>query len=105
MFLAPAEKVNRPCKLYRLINGDSLALGQSEQFTHLAVEKSFTGTIRLNPFAIDHKLRDGALAGIANDLFGGAGSDLDVDQLIGDLMFVKEALGFAAVAAPRCRID
>jgi hypothetical protein len=76
-----------------------------EQLGHFLVKESKAGTVWLHPFAVDHKLRNGALACVRDDLFGGAGSALDVDFGEGDRMFVEEAFGFAAVAAPGSRID
>src|SRR5208282_6840652 len=44
----------------------SLALRNSEQLAHFLVQKSLAQAIRLHPFAIDDKLRDGTLASVAN---------------------------------------
>jgi hypothetical protein len=46
---------------------------QSEQFPHLLIEEAFAATVGLNPFAVEDELRDGALAGLPDDFFGGAG--------------------------------
>ena len=56
--------------------------------------------VRLDPFTVDDELGDGALAYLADDLFGGARAGLDIDLGIGDQVLFKEAFGFAAIAAP-----
>src|SRR5437763_2544352 len=80
-------------------------LCQAEPFRHFLVEKAFSRTVGLEPFAVDDKLRDGALAGATDDFLGGAGSGFDVDLLIGELVLVEEALGDAAVGAPEGRVE
>lgn len=56
--------------------------------------------IGLNPLSVENELRDGALAGVGDDLFGGARGFLDVDLGVGDGMLGEKLLGRAAVAAP-----
>src|SRR5436305_3475565 len=80
-------------------------LCQAEPFRHFLIEKAFSRTVGLEPFAVDDKLRDGALAGATDDFLGGAGSGFDVDLLIGELVLVEEALGDAAVGAPEGRVE
>lgn len=66
------------------------------------MQKSLARAIRLNPFAIEDELWDGALAGVGDDLVGGAGGALDIDFDEGDCVGVEKTLGLAAVAAPVC---
>src|SRR3954465_13951900 len=56
--------------------------------------------VGLDPFAVDHELRDGTLARVLHHFVRGAGRALDVDLFVGDLVLVEEALGFAAIRAP-----
>jgi hypothetical protein len=72
----------------------------SEEGGHFVVEEALAGAIRLDPFSVKDELRDGALAYVAENLVGGAGSGFDVDLFVGDGVLGEEALGFAAVAAP-----
>ena len=72
----------------------------AEEFGHLVVEKAPTRPVGLDPFSVDDKLRNGALADIGEDQVGGAGGGLDVDLLEGNVMRGEETLRFAAVAAP-----
>ena len=66
------------------------------------MEKTPSGAVGLDPFAVDDELGDGALAYVGEDQVGGAGSGLDVDLLVGDVVRGEETLRFAAVAAPGC---
>jgi hypothetical protein len=77
----------------------------SKQLAHLLVEEAMAWAIGLNPFAIDDELRDGTLAHVLDQLFCGSRSGLDIDLGIGDLVFVEESFGFAAIAAPCSGID
>jgi hypothetical protein len=54
----------------------------------------------LNPFPIDDELRDGSFAHVPDHLFCGPWGGLDIDLAIGDLVFIEESFGLAAVAAP-----
>jgi len=65
-------------------------------------EARFVG---LDPLAVEDELRDGALAGLRDDLFGCAGGVFDVDLGEGDGVRCQEALCFAAVTAPVCGVD
>jgi hypothetical protein len=89
----------------RLVTRRGLSLREAEACRHFLVEKTFTGAVGLEPFAVDDELWDGALAGAADDFLGGAGSGFDVDLLVGDLMLVEETLGDAAVGAPEGRVE
>ena len=64
------------------------------------MEKSLARPVRLNPFAFDHELGDGPLTHIADNFVRSARDALDVDLGVRDLMFLEEAFGFAAIAAP-----
>ena len=63
------------------------------------------GFVGLDPFSIEDELWDGALADVGDDLCGGAWSIFDVDLCEGEIVLGEEALGFAAVAAPRGGIE
>lgn len=84
--------------------GDIL-LCQAETFRRFLVQKAFSGAIGLEPFAVDDELRDGALAGAADDFLGGAGSGFDVNLLIGDVVLVEETFGNAAIGAPEGGVE
>ena len=75
-------------------------LFDAEEFFHLFVEEAFSGFVGLDPFAVEHELGNGALAGVGDDEVGCAGGGFDVDLSEGDVVGGEEALGFAAVAAP-----
>jgi hypothetical protein len=68
------------------------------------VEESFASTIGLYPFAIDHKLRNGALAGVADDFLGGSRREFDVDLFIGNVMFGQKTFGFTTIGSPERRV-
>ena len=61
-----------------------LGLSDAQPLGHLVVEKSLARHIRLHPLAIDHKLRDGTLAGVLDHFFHRARRGLDVDIVVGD---------------------
>jgi hypothetical protein len=64
------------------------------------VEEATAGAVGLDPFAVDDELRDGVLADVGEDFFGGAGGLLDVDFGEGDAVGFEKALGLATVTAP-----
>ena len=69
------------------------------------MKEALAGTIRLDPFAINYKLRDGSLADVTDHLIGGAGAGLDIDFGEGNLVLLQEPFGFAAISAPGSGID
>src|SRR5271170_552934 len=73
----------------------------AEEFAHFGVEEAPSGAVWLHPSAIDHELGNRALAYISKDIFSSAWSRFDIDLGVGNVVFVEEALGLAAVAAPR----
>ena len=77
----------------------------SEQLRHLFVQEPFTGTVRLYPFAINHKLRDRTLAHMSNHLVRSAGRIFYVDFLIRNFVRFEKLLCRTAIAAPRRRIQ
>src|ERR1700722_7403214 len=83
----------------KLSSLDSQALG------HLIVEEALAGAIRLDPVTIDHKLRDGTLAGTLDDFVNGTGGGLDVNFFVGDVVLGQKSLGLTAVGTPSGRID
>ncbi len=64
------------------------------------MQETVPGAIGLDPFAVKDELRDGALAGVGDNLVGGTGGALDVDLCEGDFVPGEKAFGLAAVAAP-----
>jgi len=77
----------------------------TEQLGHLVVQEAFAWPIGLDPLSIQDELRNRALAGVGDDLVGGAWGGFDVDFGVGDGVLAEEALGLAAVAAPVGGID
>ncbi len=82
-----------------------LWLFNTQAFGHLVVQKAFARAVGLNPFAVNDKLRDGALAGAGDHLVGGAGRGFDIDFGERDVVLLQKALGDAAVRAPEGGID
>lgn len=77
-----------------------LFLPHPQALRHLFVQEPFPGTIGLNPFAIDHELGNGALAGTAYDLFSGTGRRFDVDLGERQIMSLEKAFGLPAIGTP-----
>ena len=78
---------------------DAQALG------HFVVQEAFAGAVGLDPFAVDHELRDGALTCLLNHFIGGSGRAFDIDFLERDTVLLQKAFGFAALRAPDAGID
>jgi len=74
-----------------------LASLDAQAFGHFFVEESLARMIMLYPFAIDNKLRNGALAGVADHFFGGSGGEFDIDLVIGDVMLGQKTFGFTTI--------
>jgi hypothetical protein len=87
------------------MGGGVLLCGDAEESRHLFVEEALARAIRLDPFAVEDKLRDGMFADVGEELVSGAGRGVDIDLFVGDGPVVKKAFGSAAVAAPGGRID
>src|SRR5208283_5667321 len=64
---------------------------------HFFVEEAFALAVGLDPFAVDHELRNGTLAGALDDFVGGSGRVFNIDVLESDVVLLQETLGFAAV--------
>ena len=79
-----------------------LCLIDSEALRHLFVQKAFPSSVGLNPFTINHELRDGTFARLLDNCFGRARRALDVDFFVGNVMSLQKPLGLAAIAAPEC---
>ena len=77
----------------------------TQAFGHLLVQKALARAVRLHPFAINDKLRDGALAGAGDHLVRGAGRGFDINIFEWDVMSLQKALGDAAVRTPEGGID
>ena len=82
-----------------------MLLGDAEERRHFFMQETLTWFVGLNPFAVEDELGDGALAGVLDDLIGGAGGALDVDFGEGDGVAGEKTLGLATVAAPVGRVD
>jgi hypothetical protein len=82
-----------------------LCLFNTKEFGHLVVQKTFAIAVGLNPFAVNDKLGDGALAGAGHYLVGGAGRVFNIDFCESDIVLLQEALGGAAVRAPEGGIE
>ena len=78
----------------------SWLFSDAEERRHFLMQKAVARAVGLNPFAVEDELRDGALAGVGDDLVGCAGSALDIDLSEGDGVAGEKALRLAAVAAP-----
>ena len=78
---------------------DAQALG------HFFVEEAFALAVGLDPFAVNHKLRNGPLAGSLDHFVGSSGRVFDIDVLKCDVVLLQEALGFTAVWTPEGGID
>ncbi|SRR5258708_29766638 len=76
----------------------------SQPFRHFLVKKSAPGHVGLHPFAIDHELRDSALAGVLYDFSRRTWSALDVDLLIGNVVLREKTLRLAAIGTPGSRV-
>ena len=77
----------------------------AEEFGHLVVEEALAGLVGLDPFAVEDELGDAALAGLGDDLVGGAGGRFDIDLGEGNRVRGEKAFGLATVAAPIGRIN
>ena len=97
-----AEQKQIPLLRCGMTNQDGL---YAKEGRHFVVEEAMAGTVGLDPFSVDDELRDGTLANVGDDLFGGAGRALDVDLCVSDGVPGEEALGLAAVAAPGCGVN
>lgn len=73
---------------------------QPEADGHLGVEEAAARPVGLDPLAIDDELGNGALAHMRQDFVGGAGSFLNVDVGVGDVVGFEKALGLAAITTP-----
>ena len=69
------------------------------------MQEALAWAVRLDPFAIDYKLRNRSLAYVLDDLIRGARLDFDIDFGIGNLVFLEESFGFAAITAPWSGVD
>jgi hypothetical protein len=69
------------------------------------MQKALPGTIRLDPFSVQHELRDGPFAYMPHNFLCGPRGVFDVDLGVGNLMPIEEPFGFAAIAAPRSGIN
>jgi len=64
----------------------------SEALGHFVVEETFVGIVGLDPFSIDHELRDGPFSGVFDDLVDGAGVVRTLTSLNGMLCFARKRL-------------
>ncbi len=63
------------------------------------------GPVGLDPPSIEHKLRNGALAGMRDDGFRSSRGGFDIDLGVDDAVLVEKTLGVSAVAAPVGGVD
>src|SRR5581483_4369580 len=77
----------------------------TEQLGHLLVFKAQAWNIRLDPLIVEHELRDGAFAGLADYFLSRTRRLFNVDFLVGNIVLGEPALSHAAVATPRSGID
>jgi hypothetical protein len=61
------------------------------------VQEALTRLIGLHPLAIDNHLRDSSFASAPDNFFRRARGALNINFPVADVVFLKEALGFAAV--------
>jgi len=87
------------------LTGKLLRLPDTEALRHFFVQEAFADPVGLDPFAVDHELRDGPLAGALDDFLGGSGRLFDIDVLEREVVPLQEALGFAAIGTPKGGID
>jgi hypothetical protein len=85
--------------------GLDLMTFNAQALGHFFVEETFAGAVGLDPFSIDDELRDGALAGVLDDLVRRAGGGFDVDLFKRDIVLGEEAFSFATVGAPKGGVD
>src|SRR5581483_11361727 len=107
--------LSRMCADISLLGGISEIIGaspnlevlfrNSEQFAHLSIEEALTRTIRLDPLAVDHELRNCALASVPDDLVRSLRIALDIDLAERNVVLFEEVLGLATIAAPERGID
>jgi hypothetical protein len=64
------------------------------------VKEALSWFVRLDPFSIEDKLRDRALASVGNDLLCGAWRLFDIDFGVRNCVLVEKTLRLAAIAAP-----
>jgi hypothetical protein len=81
----------------------SLGLIDAQALGHFVIQEAFAGAVGLDPFAVNHELRDGALTRLLDHFIGGSGRAFDIDFLERDTVLLQEAFGFAALRAPDAR--
>jgi len=82
-----------------------LRLANSKPFGHFVVAEALARHVGLHPLAIDHELRDGALAGVFDDFIYGTRRGFDVYNFVGNVVLVEKTLSLAAVGAPRGSVN
>lgn len=82
-----------------------LAAPDVEALVEFIVEQPAAGRIRLPPLAVDHHLRNGALADAAKNFIKGFRSLFDVDFGVFNTVSFEELLGSPAITAPGSRVD
>jgi len=75
-----------------------------QALVQLIEKQAAPGPVGLKPFAVNHHLRNGALAHVAHDFIGRGGVRVYVDFRVLDAVGVKKLLRGPTVAAPGCRI-
>ena len=77
----------------------------AQAFRHLVIEKAFARAIRLYPLAINHELRNGALARALDDFLGSSRRGFDIDFGEREVVLRQKTFGRAAIGAPERRVD
>lgn len=95
---------NLPLKL-QAMDRRLLRFVDSQPLRHFVVKKAFARAVGLHPFAVNHKLWDGAHAGALNNFLRRARRGFDIHVRIGDFIALEKALGLAAVRTPGGRIN
>jgi hypothetical protein len=95
-----SESLHRKSDSVAVTDSIRLRLVDAQARRHFFVEKSFARTIRLHPLAVDHKLRDGTLAGALDDFVDRTGRAFDIDFLKSNVVLGEKALRLAAVGTP-----
>jgi hypothetical protein len=73
------EEGFQPLRTRRTPRKRGLRSFDSEALRHFFVEKAFARIVGLDPFSVDHELRDGPPARSLDNFFRGAGSFFDVN--------------------------
>jgi len=88
-----------------LIGSIRLGAGNVQALVKLVKEQTAPWSIGLKPYAVDHQLRDGPLANVAQHLGRRGGFKIDINLGVFDAVRVEKLLGLPAVPAPVARVN